>query len=169
LSQANIAKDYGFEENSVFLLDNGEVISFTNGVKDRYHDMVENGTIMVDGTFESDLNDQVLKERELLAEDGFLLVIANINAKDKTMLNSPEVVSRGFMYMKDNEEIIKEIEIIYQLETKKQFAQKFIDWKKYKDNLRYQVQRYLYSSTKRKPIVIPVIINTTENHTCDII
>ncbi|MFA7560849.1 MAG: ribonuclease J, partial [Candidatus Izemoplasmatales bacterium] len=76
LTQANIAKEYGYNENSVFLLDNGEVISFTNGQKDRYHDMVENGTIMVDGTFEIDVNDQVLKERELLAEDGFLLVIA---------------------------------------------------------------------------------------------
>jgi len=169
LSQANLAKEYGYNENQVFLLDNGEVISFTNGEKDRFHDMVENGTIMVDGTFELDLNDQVLKERELLAEDGFLLVIANINAKEKTMLNSPEIVSRGFMYMKDNEDIVKEIEIIYQLETKKQFSQKNIDWKKYKDNLRYQIQRYLYASTKRKPIVIPVIIDTSKAYTCDII
>ncbi len=169
LSQANIAKEYGYKENEVFLLDNGEVISFTNGEKDKFHDMVENGTIMVDGTFESDLNDQVLKERELLSQDGFLLVIANVNATEKTMLNSPEIVSRGYMYMKDNEDIIKEIEIIYQIETKKQFAQKNIDWKKYKDNLRYQIQRYLYSTTKRKPIVIPVIINTSKEHTCDII
>jgi ribonuclease J len=169
LTQANIAKEYGYNENSVFLLDNGEVISFTNGQKDRYHDMVENGTIMVDGTFEIDVNDQVLKERELLAEDGFLLVIANINAKEKTMLNAPEVVSRGFMYMKDNEDIIKEIETIYQLETKKQFSQRTIDWKKYKDNLRYQIQRYLYTSTKRKPIIIPVIIDTSKAYHCDII
>ncbi len=169
LSQANIAKEYGYKENEVFLLDNGEVISFTNGEKDKFHDMVENGTIMVDGSFETDLNDQVLKERELLSQDGFLLVIANVNATEKTMLNSPEIVSRGYMYMKDNEDIVKEIEIIYQIETKKQFAQKNIDWKKYKDNLRYQIQRYLYSTTKRKPIVIPVIINTSKEHTCDII
>lgn len=169
LAQANVAKEYGYSENEVFLLDNGEVISFTNGVKDRFHDMVENGTIMVDGSFETDVNDQVLKERELLAEDGFLMVIANINAKDKTILNTPEIVSRGFMYMKENEDIVKEIEIIYQLETKKQFSQKNIDWKKYKDNLRYQIQRYLYASTKRKPIVIPVIIDTSKEKTCDII
>lgn len=169
LSQANIAKEYGYQENEVFLLDNGEVISFTNGLKDRFHDMVENGTLMVDGTFETDLNDQVLKERELLAEDGFLLVIANINAKEKTILNTPEIVSRGFMYMKDNEDIVKEIEIIYQLETNKQFSQRTIDWQKYKDNLRYQIQKYLYNSTKRKPIVIPVIIDTSKEHTCDII
>ncbi|HQN74854.1 MAG TPA: ribonuclease J [Bacillota bacterium] len=169
LAQANIAKEYGYQENEVFLLDNGEVISFTNGVKDRYHDMVENGTLMVDGNYETDLNDQVLKERELLAEDGFLLVIANINAKEKTMLNTPEIVSRGFMYMKENEDIVKEIEIIYQMETNRQFAQKTIDWQKYKDNLRYQIQRYLYNSTKRKPIVIPVIIDTSKEHTCDII
>jgi ribonuclease J len=71
--------------------------------------------------------------------------------------------------MKDNEDIIKEIETIYQLETKKQFSQRTIDWKKYKDNLRYQIQRYLYTSTKRKPIIIPVIIDTSKAYHCDII
>jgi len=71
--------------------------------------------------------------------------------------------------MKDNEDIVKEIEIIYQLETNKQFSQRTIDWQKYKDNLRYQIQKYLYNSTKRKPIVIPVIIDTSKEHTCDII
>jgi len=169
LSQYKIAKDYGYKENEIFLLDNGEVITFDNGKKDKFHDMVDNGSIMVDGTYETDINDTVIKERELLSQDGFLMIIANINADDKEMLNKPEIVSRGFMYMKDNEEIIKEIEIIYQLESKKQFAKKNINWKEYRDNVRYQVQRFLYNKAKRKPIVIPVIIDTSEENTCEII
>nr|HPJ24483.1 ribonuclease J [Bacillota bacterium] len=93
----------------------------------------------------------------------------NINAAKQIMLNKPEIVSRGFMFMKENEELIKEIEIIYQLETKKQFARPNIDWKEYKDNIRYQIQRYLYEKTKRKPIVIPVIIDTAKENICEVI
>ncbi|MBN2540488.1 MAG: ribonuclease J [Bacilli bacterium] len=169
LAQYEIAKEYGYKESEILLLDNGEVISFNHGIKDKFHDMVENGTLLVDGTFETDINDKVIKERELLSQDGFLMLIANINAKLQLMLNKPEIVSRGFMFMKENEEMIKEIEIIYQLETNKQFAKANIDWKEYKDNIRYQIQRYLYNKTKRKPIVIPVIIDTDKESVCEII
>ena len=169
LAQYEIAKEYGYTDNEIFLLDNGEVITFNKGKKDKAHDMVDNGSIMIDGTYETDINDVVIKERELLSQDGFLMIIANINAKTKEMLNKPEIVSRGFMYMKDNEEIIKEIEIIYQLESNKQFSRKYIDWKEYRDNIRYQIQRFLYNKTKRKPIIIPVIIDTSIENTCEII
>ncbi|MFW5889727.1 MAG: MBL fold metallo-hydrolase RNA specificity domain-containing protein, partial [Bacillota bacterium] len=168
-AQANIAKEYGYDNQNVLLLDNGEAITFIDGKVDKHHDTIENGTVMVDGNFETDLNSIVLKERELLSQDGFLIVTANVDAKEKIMLNKPEVISRGFLFMKDNEEIIKQIEIIYQLETKKQFSKQNINWKNYKDNLRHQIQRYLVQTTKRKPIIIPVIIDTSKDHNCRII
>jgi ribonuclease J len=168
-AQANIAKEYGYDEHNVLLLDNGEVITFSQGNIEKHHDLVENGTVMVDGNFESDINSIVLKERELLSQDGFLIVTGNVDAKEKVMLNKPEVVSRGYLFMKDNEEIIRQIEIIYELETKKQFAKRKIDWKAYKDNLRHQIERYLLQTTKRKPIIIPVIIDTSKDHTCKIL
>ncbi|MFP4478300.1 MAG: ribonuclease J [Candidatus Izemoplasmatales bacterium] len=168
-AQASIAKEYGYKEENILVLDNGEVITFSQGQIEKHHDMVENGTVMIDGNFETDLNSIVLKERELLSQDGFLIVTANVDAKEKVMLNKPEVVSRGYLFMKDNEEIIKQIEIIYELETKKQFAKGKIDWKNYKDNLRHQIQRYLLQTTKRKPIIIPVIIDTSKDHECRII
>lgn len=167
--QATIAKEYGYKEENILLLDNGEVISFEDGKLDKHHDMVENGTVMVDGNFESDLNLIVLKERELLSQDGFLIIAANIDAKEKVIMNKPEIVSRGYLFMKDNEEIIRQIEIIYELETKKQFAKNKIDWKEYKDNLRHQVQRYLLQATKRKPIIIPMIIDTCKDHKCRVL
>ncbi len=169
LAQYELAQEYGYPDNKICMLDNGEVITFEKGIKDKFHDMVDNGSLMVEGTLESDINDKVIKERELLSQDGFLLVIANIDTKERIMLNDPEIVSRGFMFMKENEEIIKEIGIIYQLETKKQFSKNKINWKEYKDNVRYQTQRYLYNKTKRKPIVIPVIIDTQADSLCEII
>jgi len=105
----------------------------------------------------------------LLSQDGFLIITANVDAQEKIMLNKPEVVSRGYLFMKDNEEIIRQIEIIYELETRKQFSKKKIDWKDYKDSLRHQIERYLIQTTKRKPIIIPVIIDTSKDHICRII
>ncbi|MFA6649532.1 MAG: ribonuclease J, partial [Candidatus Izemoplasmatales bacterium] len=153
LAQHDLAIDYGFTEDRIVVIDNGEVVTFENGELAMKHDTVMNGSIMVDGNFDSDINDTVLKERELLSEDGFLLIIANIDARERVMFNKPEIVSRGFMYMRDNEEVINRIEEIYANITKKQFANRYIDWRIYKDSIRDEVQRYLYKETHRKPVV----------------
>ena len=169
LAQFNLAIDYGFAIEQIIMLDNGEVVTFTSSNLDQHHDLVMNGSILVDGSFETDINDTVLKERELLSDDGFLMIIANIDARERVMLNSPEVVSRGFMYMRDNEETIKIIQDIYQKITEKQFAQKYIDWKIYKESVRFEVQKYLYQETKRKPVIIPVIIDTQSDKLCKVL
>jgi ribonuclease J len=169
LAQYNLALDYGYDPDHVILVDNGEVITFADGQVEWKHDTVMNGSIMVDGNFDSDVNDTVLKERELLSEDGFLLIVANIDARERVMFNQPEIVSRGFMYMKDNEEVVKRIEEIYTEITKKQFAARYIDWRVYKDSIRDEVARYLYKETKRKPVVIPVIIDTQSDKICKVI
>ncbi|MDD3958367.1 MAG: ribonuclease J [Candidatus Izemoplasmatales bacterium] len=169
LAQHKLATEVGYPEERIIMLDNGEVITFKDGVLERQHDTVMNGSILVDGNFETDINDQVLKERELLSDDGFLMIIANIDARERLMLNKPEIVSRGFIYMRDNEEVVKQIEAIYSRLTEKQFAQKTIDWRVYKESIRFEVQKYLYGETKRKPIVIPVIIDTQSDKLCQVL
>lgn len=169
LAHYNLAREYGYDEEHTVLIDNGEVITFRDGQIELKHDTVMNGNVLVDGNFESDVNDTVLKERELLSQDGFLLIIANIDARERIILNKPEIVSRGFIYMKDNEEVIKQIEAIYESVTNKQFDQKYIDWKTYKESIRFEVQRYLYKETKRKPIVIPVLIDTQSDKVCKVL
>jgi len=165
-AHADLAVEYGYPPENVPQIDNGEVVTFDNGVLALKHDTVMNGSIMVDGNFDSDVNDVVIKERELLSQDGFLLIIANIDARERLMLNEPEIVSRGFMYMKDNEEVIKQIETIYRNITAKQFAAKYIDWRVYKESIRDQVAEYLFKETKRKPVVIPIIIDTQSDKIC---
>jgi ribonuclease J len=169
LAQHKLAIDYGYDENHVALIDNGEVVTFDDGDLQLKHDTVMNGSIMVDGTIDSDINDTILKEREMLSQDGFLLIIANIDARERMMLNEPEIVSRGFMYMKDNEEVINKIEEIYRNVTERQFAARYIDWRVYKESIREEVQRYLFRETKRKPVIIPVIIDTQHDKICKVI
>lgn len=169
ISHADLAMEYGYAREQVALIDNGEVITFQDGELLLQHDTVMNGSILVDGNFDADVNDTVLKERELLSQDGFLMILANIDARERVMLNKPEIVSRGFMYMKDNEEVIKRIEEIYSEVTEKQFKARNIDWRVYKESIAYEVQKYLYRETKRKPIVIPVIIDTQSDKVCKVI
>lgn len=169
ISHADLAVEYGYARDQVALIDNGEVITFQDGELLLQHDTVMNGSILVDGNFDADVNDTVLKERELLSQDGFLMILANIDARERVMLNKPEIVSRGFMYMKDNEEVIKRIEEIYSEVTEKQFKARNIDWRVYKESIAYEVQKYLYRETKRKPIVIPVIIDTQSDKVCKVI
>ena len=169
IGHADLALEYGYSKDQIALIDNGEVITFQDGELLLQHDTVMNGSILVDGNFDADVNDTVLKERELLSQDGFLMILANIDARERIMLNKPEIVSRGFMYMKDNEEVIKRIEEIYSEVTEKQFRAKYIDWRVYKESIAYEVQKYLYRETKRKPIVIPVIIDTQSDKVCKVI
>jgi ribonuclease J len=98
-----------------------------------------------------------------------LMILANIDARERIMLNKPEIVSRGFMYMKDNEEVIKRIETIYADVTERQFRAKYIDWRVYKESIANEVQKYLFHETKRKPIVIPVIIDTQSDKICKVL
>ncbi len=168
-AQGDLAVEYGYPVENVPVIDNGEVVTFENGILELKHDTVMNASIMVDGNFDSDVNDVVIKEREFLSQDGFLLIIANIDARERLMLNEPEIVSRGFMYMKDNEEVIKQIELIYRNITAKQFAAKYIDWRVYKESIRDQVADYLFKETKRKPVVIPVIIDTQSDKICKVL
>lgn len=169
LAQYRLALEFGYDELHVQLIDNGEVVTWEDGQLQLKHDTVMNGSIMVDGTFDSDINDTIIKEREMLSQDGFLLIIANIDARERIMLNEPEIVSRGFMYMKDNEEVINKIEEIYRAVTEKQFAARYIDWRVYKESIRDEVQKYLFRETKRKPVVIPVIIDTQHDKICKVI
>mgnify|MGYP000748957457 CR=1 FL=1 len=156
-----LAKQLGYDEDHIVMLDNGQIVELNNGEVSKTTGRIPSaGEILVDGIIEGDLSDVVLRDRELLAQDGVMLIIANIDARNKKVLSKPEVVSRGFVYMKDNEEMVKEVEEIFHKVSAKVMDAKYIDWRMYKDMLRDDISRYLYRNTKRRPIIIPVLIDT---------
>ena len=150
----------GYTEDKVFSLDNGDVVEFEKGVGIKTKNKITSGDILVDGILDGDLSNVVLRDRELLSEDGVLLIIANVDARRKEIVTSPEVVSRGFVYMKENEVMVEEIELIFTKVSEKMFAGKYIDWRIYNKALKDEISKFLYRKTKRRPIIIPVIIDT---------
>jgi len=155
-----LAKQLGYDDEHIINLDNGQVLDLKNGEKVSTTGGVEAGEILVDGILDGDLSNVVIRDRELLSEDGVLLIIGNIDARNRQIITEPEVVSRGFVYMKDNEELVVEVRKLFVEESKKMFTQRYIDWRVYKENVKNEISKYLYRTTKRRPIVIPVLIDT---------
>jgi len=157
-----ICLQQGYKEDQIKLLENGQILRFKDGKSMPISSSRKSGDVMVDGIMESDLSDIVLKDREILSQDGLLLIIAHINAKQKKMVGTPEVVSRGFVYMKENEDLIREVGDIYKDIATKMLKENRLDWKKFKEKVRQQVSKFLLRKTDRRPIVIPVIIDVNK-------
>jgi len=156
----NLCIQLGYAPENVFVLDNGVVLEIEYGTVEHSTNKIPSGDTLVDGILDGDLNDVVLRDRELLSQDGVLLIIANIDARKKIVITTPEVVSRGFIFMKENEELIKEVESIFYKVAEKILSNKYIDWKVFREALKDDISKYLYRVTKRRPIIIPIIIDT---------
>jgi len=154
---------HGYEKNDVFVLDNGTVLQLEEGKVVKTNERIKSGDILVDGILDGDLNDVVLRDRELLSQDGVLLIIANIDARKKSVITDIEIVSRGFIYMKENEELINEVEAIFYKVSEKILKNKYVDWKVFREMLKDDISKHLYQVTKRRPIIIPVLIDTQTN------
>ncbi len=154
-----IAKNLGFAADEIRTLENGEVLRFVNGDCKGVTHTVKSGDVLVDGILEGDVGDVVLKDREILSQDGLLVVIGHIDARQKRMVKPAEVVSRGFVYMKENEPLIQKVKEIYEDVARQALNKKRVDFRSFKEKLREDVSRHLYKATDRRPIVIPVIID----------
>jgi len=156
----DLAVQLGYDEVKVPILNNGQVLEFVDGKLVSQNKNISSGDVLVDGILDGDLNDVVLRDRELLSQDGVMLIVANVDARKRKVLNEPEIVSRGFVYMKENEELIKSVQEIFYSVSEKIFKNKYVDWRVYKDNVKDGISKFLYKETKRRPIIIPVIIDT---------
>ncbi len=152
--------ELGYKKSQIVSLDNGQVAEINNRNLVNTKEKVKAGEILVDGILDADVSNVVLRDRESLSQDGVLLVIANVDARKKEVVSEPEVVSRGFVYMKDNEELINGVAEVFNRVSKEELNTKYINWRTYKNSVRDQISKYLYRETKRRPIIIPVLIDT---------
>jgi ribonuclease J len=154
-----LAKTLLYKEEQVLLLDNGDVVNFTGkdmfvGYKD-----IKVGEILIDGTSIGDVNDFVMKDRELLAEDGALIIVSHINPKTKELVGVIEIVTKGFVYIQQSESLLLEIKELFKQTVTKHLQGKYINWNELKRDVRNEISRFVYQETKRNPITIPVLIS----------
>lgn len=158
-----IAKKLGYKEDNVPLLDNGDVFYYKEGghfyiAKGE----INAGEIFIDGNEMGDINEVVIHDREMLSSDGVLLIVGHIDPRRKVIVGEPKIETRGFVYIKESEDIIEGIIKVFNTVTDKVLKGKYIKWQEYKNMIRDAVINYIYQQTRRKPIVIPVIVAVEE-------
>jgi ribonuclease J len=154
---AKIATDVGYDKKNVFVIENGQTIEMTKeGAK--LGKKVQAGEVLIDGSGIGDVQEIVLKDRMAMSSDGVFMVVATIDKKTGQLKTSPDIISRGFIYVKDNAEILNNSRKI----VKNIFAGKApglpANSHVVKARMRDELSNYLFKITKRNPIVLPVVI-----------
>lgn len=158
---ADIGVLCGIPKNNTFVLGNGEVLSMRKGVIKKAG-LVPAEDIYVDGNRIGDLGAAVIKDRKAMANDGIIIVIANINTSKAALLGKVNVITRGFVLINENEELLKEIEIVSKKAIKNKLH-KPVNYSDIKSEIISSISNYAYEKTGRKPIILPVIMDIKNN------
>ena len=157
VANKNVAKEVGMNDENILLRLNGEVAYFENG------ELVDNGMkepiddILIDGLSAGDVGELVLKDREILSDSGIVIITATLNKETKEVLAGPEVVTRGFIFVRDNIDLIKEASKIASEIILKNTKTNYVDFSKVKFEIRDKVGKYFYEQTECKPMILIVI------------
>ena len=153
----NVAKKAGMNEKNIILKLNGQVAYFVDGKLVSTSKRIPVDDILIDGLSAGDVGELVLKDRELLSDNGIVIITATIDKNTKEILAGPEILTRGFIYVKDNIDIIKESQKI-SIDIIKEFTKgRYVDFSKVKLGIRDKVGKYLYEQTECKPMILIVI------------
>lgn len=158
VQNGNLAYSVGIPKENILLKENGDVVTFENGeLKDNF-ERVFVDDILIDGNFSEDVGDVVLKDRELLSNNGLVVISSTLSKKDKSIIIEPEIITRGFIYSKDNNDVINEIKkLSMEIIKNNTFSNKYADYVKIRNEIREIVGQYLYKETQCKPVILTVI------------
>lgn len=156
IAHAKLAAESGVLPENIFLLEKGDVASY-DGKDMISSEKVTAGNVLIDGSGVGDVGNIVLRDRRLLSEDGIFIAVITIDPKERKIMAGPEIQSRGFVYVKESEDLLKDAEarvyniVLDSLEEKK------LEWSTLKQGIRDDLGKYLYENTKRRPMIIPII------------
>lgn len=157
VQNANLASSLGMPKENILLKQNGDIVLIEDGELKETTDHIKVNDILIDGKSSDDVGELVIKDREMLSENGIVLISATLSKKDKTLLVGPEVTTRGFVYVKDSKEIINEIKRISEDVITRNIVDNYVDFNKIKTEIRTELSKYLYEETECKPMIIAVV------------
>ena len=152
-----LAEELGIPEEDIFVTEIGDVVELTRN-KGRIAGSVTAGSVMVDGSGVGDIGNVVLRDRKLLSEDGIFTVVITLNKQTGALLAQPEILSRGFVYEKNSEELLKETRELVKAKAAQFEKNHRSSWSSIKNDIRNSIKNYLYERTKRRPMVMPIIV-----------
>ena len=156
-AQAKIAQSLGIEKENIFILSSGDVLELKEE-EAKVVGRVPVGTILVDGLGVGDMGNVVLRDRQHLAEDGIMVVVMSLDQYTGQLVAGPDIVSRGFVYMKESDELIEEARTTVYEAVQKYLDRGITDWGKLKNTTKDSLSDYVWRKTKRRPMILPIIM-----------
>ena len=156
MKNAGVGASMGIPEENIIISDIGKVVE-TDGVDMKITGMVPSGRVLVDGLGVGDVGSVVLRDRKLLADDGLIVVVCAINDATGEVLAGPDLVSRGFVYVRDNEDLMADATVVVRNSLEKCKLNGFRDWATIKGRIRDELGDFIASRTRRKPVILPII------------
>ena len=156
-AQAQVAESLGIPKDSIFLLSSGDVLELDEE-KAQVVDRVQTGAILVDGLGVGDVGNIVLRDRQHLAEDGILIVVLTLEKYSNQVLAGPDIVSRGFVYVRESEGLMDEAKHVVEEAIEDCMDRRVTDWGRLKTAIRDSLSEFLWKRTKRSPMILPIIM-----------
>ena len=162
-AHAELARELGIPSENIFLLKKGDVLEYK---KDEMtiSSSVEVGNTMIDGTGVGDIGNIVLRDRKILSEDGIFIAVVTIDRKKRKIVDTPKITSRGFVYIKTSKDLMVESRDIVAKIVQRDLDNKEFDWSQLKQDIRENLNNFLYEQTKRHPVILPVIMEINQNN-----
>lgn len=154
---AKLAEDIGIERENIFITDIGDTVEIQNGVA-RRGSKVPSGYVLIDGLGVGDVGNIVLRDRKLLSQDGILVVVVTLSKQDGTILSGPDIISRGFVYVRESEGLLDEANRIVTSTLHRLMNENVNEWASLKTHVKDALGRFLYEQTRRRPMILPIIM-----------
>ncbi|GHU62920.1 ribonuclease J [Clostridia bacterium] len=160
IAQAKLAQDMGMDKEHIIILDSGNVLEIGEA-EAKVVDTVPSGGILVDGLGVGDVGNIVLRDRQNLAQDGIIIVVLTLEKRSNELLAGPDIVSRGFVYVRESEDLMGEAKKVVNSVVQDCLFRHISDWGKIKNNIRDSLSDFLWKKIKRNPMILPIIMEVS--------
>lgn len=157
MGQAELAESLGMSKDNIFVLHSGDVLELSEE-KGEVIDKVQTGAVLVDGLGVGDVGNIVLRDRQNLAENGIIIVVLTLEKFSNQLLAGPDIVSRGFVYVRESEGLMDEARIVVEKSVQHCLDKNISDWGKIKGIIKDDLSEYLWKKMKRNPVILPIIM-----------
>ena len=157
VANGELAEKLGISKNNIILKENGDVATFEDGLLVDNFEHIKTGVISIDGESSDDIGELVLKDREMLSNNGIIIISATLDKRSKKILCGPEILTRGFIYVKDSLELVNNIKEICINIIDGNTHNNYVDYNKIKNTIRDNLSKYLFDQTGNKPMIITVL------------
>ena len=157
-AHADLAEELGIKQKNIFLMENGDCLEVTKRQAKQLHGIVQAGAIMVDGLGVGDVGSIVMRDRHLLSESGLIIVVASIDQATGQIVAGPDLISRGFVYVRENEGLMDQAREVAVKALDKCIHYNTRDWNTLKSAVRDDLRRFIYDKTGRNPVILPIFM-----------